>query len=326
MSRKNNFIEKASRVHNNFYDYSLVDYINTDTKVKIICPIHGVFEQTPRIHLYKKGGCNACAVDRSKATNTKTTDSFINEAREVHGDKYDYSKTKYVNAHTPVTITCPIHGDFKQRPYVHVVHKSGCKKCAVRLTQNDFISKASLIHNDKYDYSLVKYASGKDKISIICPTHGEFEQCAESHLRGVGCPKCSGNIPYTTEEYVKKAQETHNNKYDYSLVVYTRAFDKITIVCPTHGKFEQLAYAHLQGIGCKECGVENRVKQRTKTLDQFVEEATIVHGSKYDYSLVDYINSSTKVKIICPTHGVFEQSPGSHLMGQKHQVLTQLLS
>lgn len=191
MDRKNNFIEKARRVHDDFYDYSLVDYVNTDTKVEIICPIHGIFKQTPRIHLYKKSGCNACAVDRSKITNTKTTEQFIKQGKEVHGDKYDYSKTKYINAHTLVIITCPVHGDFKQRPYVHVVHKSGCKKCAVRLSQEEFVSKADLVHNNFYDYSQIDYDIGKTKIDIICPVHGVFSQRAESHLQGIGCPKCA---------------------------------------------------------------------------------------------------------------------------------------
>lgn len=190
--KQQRFIINSKKIHTK-YDYSLVEYIDVDTKVKIICPIHGIFEQTPRNHLYKRNGCNACAVDRSKITNTKTNTDFIEQAIKVHGNKYDYTETKYINAHTSVVIICPIHGDFKQRPYVHVVHRSGCKKCAVRLSQDQFIEKSILVHNNKYDYSLVEYNKGNLKVNIMCLKHGVFSQKAESHLQGSGCPQCAND-------------------------------------------------------------------------------------------------------------------------------------
>ena len=100
------FISKAIAVHGEKYDYSKVEYVNTLTKVTIICPIHGVFEQRPKVHL---GGCGCPYCGSS----SRTTETFIKAARRVHGDKYDYSKVKYINSYTEVTIICPNHGEFK---------------------------------------------------------------------------------------------------------------------------------------------------------------------------------------------------------------------
>lgn len=121
--RKKNFIEKAKEIHGNKYDYSLVDYKNNNTKVKIICPIHGVFEQEPRIHINNKCGCPDCG-----GTKKSNTEDFIKKAKKVHGDKYDYSKVKYKNARTHVTVICPEHGEFSITPDNHL-HGKGCAKC-----------------------------------------------------------------------------------------------------------------------------------------------------------------------------------------------------
>jgi len=190
INKTQHFIDKANTIHQHIYDYSQVLYINTDTKVEIVCPVHGSFFQTPRNHLFKKSGCNACAVERSKLTNTKTNDEFIIQSTHIHDNKYDYSRTHYKNANTKVEIVCPIHGSFFQTPSSHL-RGNGCKKCAVRLTTEGFIDKANSIHNGKYDYCSTQYFTGKEKINISCPEHGIFNQRAESHLQGIGCPTCA---------------------------------------------------------------------------------------------------------------------------------------
>lgn len=190
MNKTENFKIKATKIHAGIYNYDKVVYTNVDTKVEIICPRHGSFFQTPRSHIYKKTGCNACAVDRSKIVNTKPVKQFIEEATVIHNSKYDYSLVEYKNANTPVTIICPVHGKFTQQPMVHI-RGHGCKKCAVRLSQQDFISRANQTHNTRYNYTEVIYNTGKSKINIICPTHGKFSQIAESHLQGIGCPLCA---------------------------------------------------------------------------------------------------------------------------------------
>ena len=173
-----------------------------------------------------------------------------------------------------------------------------------------FTIKANKVHSNKYDYSLVEYKNHKTKVKIICPKHGEFEQIAIYHTSGNGCPICANDfLGNNTQSFVIKANKVHNNKYDYSLVEYKNYKIKIKIICPKHGEFEQTPRSHLNGYGCKLCGIE-KLKHNTQS---FVEKANKVHNNKYDYSLVKYKNSYSKVKIICPKHGEFEQRPNSHL-------------
>lgn len=120
-----------------------------------------------------------------------TTGEFISKAKEIHGDKYDYSKVEYVNAHTPVCIICPEHGQFLQMPSNHLKGR-GCSKCSNnrKLTLNEFIEMSKKIYGDKYDYSKVNYINALTKVCIICPEHGEFWTTPNNHLRGHACPIC----------------------------------------------------------------------------------------------------------------------------------------
>ena len=124
------------------------------------------------------------------------TQKFIEKAKRIHGDKYDYSKVEYVNATTKVCIICPRHGEFWQQPYGHLSGR-GCSLCgrvklgnSKRHTTKEFISKAREIHGNKYDYSKIVYESATKKVCVICHVHGEFWQRPSSHLQGQGCPKC----------------------------------------------------------------------------------------------------------------------------------------
>ncbi|MBR6517552.1 MAG: zinc-ribbon domain-containing protein [Bacilli bacterium] len=246
------------------------------------------------------------------------TKEFIEKARKVHGDKYDYSKVEYVNAYTKICIICTKHGEFYQTPHTHL-RGSGCKNCGLEylskirrissVTTEDFINKSIKIHGDKYNYSKVKYINCNTKVKIICPIHGEFYQTPQSHLRGSGCPKCCG-LNKTTEEFIEKAILVHGDKYDYSKTEYKGSITKVCIICPKHGEFWQKPNDHLHGEGCKECS------KKYKTTEEFIEESKSIHGDKYDYSKVNYINSNEKVCIICPKHGEFWQTPHSHLRGR----------
>jgi hypothetical protein len=182
------------------------------------------------------------------------TEEFIQKAKLVHGDKYNYSKVEYINNHTKVTIICPKHGEFKQQPANHL-NNMGCPKCVgnIKLTTTDFLSKAKEIHGDKYDYSKVEYVGIFNHVKIICPIHGEFEQTPRQHLKGRGCYKCGGTQKYTQNEYVIKAKELHGDKYDYSKVNYLGGRKDIIIICPKHGEFKQKAGQHIHGSGCPNC-------------------------------------------------------------------------
>jgi len=308
MNNQEKFLLKSIIKHEDRYDYSLVEYESSRKKIKIICKEHGIFEQEPANHL-RGQGCPMCA-----GVKKYTKDSFIMESNIVHNNFYDYSLVEYKNNKTKVKIICPEHGIFEVRPDNHKNKKSGCSKCANNhLYSNDeYISKCNIVHNNFYNYSLVEYKNAHDKIKIICPIHGVFEQVAYAHIKGIGCSKCSQNYNYTNNEYIKKCNIVHNNFYDYSLTEYTNSYKKIKIICPIHGVFEQVANSHLDGVGCKKCYNE----KMTYDTKKFIVLSNKKHNNKYDYSLVEYKNSNGKVKINCPEHGVFEQISSNHLRGQ----------
>jgi predicted nucleic acid-binding Zn-ribbon protein len=302
---KEQFITEAQKVHGDKYDYSKVEYVNAKTKVCIICPIHGEFYQTPDHHL-RAYGCPDCGDNNKKLT----TEQFIEKSIEKHGNKYDYSKVNYVNGKTKVCIICHIHGEFYQRPDHHLGGQ-GCPDCGEnKKTTEDFIKEVIEIHGNKYDYSKVEYVNTKTKICIICPEHGEFYQTPENHLQGKGCSDCGGTKKKTTEEFIEKSKEVHGDKYDYSKVEYVNGKTKVCIICPEHGEFCQTPENHLTGYGCPDCGGSKR-----KTTEQFIKEAQKVHGDKYDYSKVNYVNRMTKVCIKCSEHGEFWQISSNHLKG-----------
>lgn len=178
-----------------------------------------------------------------------------------------------------------------------------------------FSAISSKKHENKYDYSLVVYENGLTPVKIICPIHGMFEQKPKIHLEGHGCPTCGRFNGYVQEktpisDFINKAMLVHGLKYDYSLVNYRTITDKVIIICPTHGEFEQRAHNHMVGGGCNKCA---ELKFSTQA---FIDKSIIVHGEKYDYSNVVYINNHTKVDITCPTHGSFLQKPNGHLDGK----------
>ena len=206
------FIKRSKLKHGDKYDYSKTEYIESKTPTRITCPIHGEFEMEPRNHLRSDSGCDKC-----KSNVRLTNESFINKAREIHGDKYDYSKVNYVNKNSKLIIICPIHGEFEQVARCHTSDGCGCNLCGninignfSRDTLDGFINKAIKIHGDKYDYSLVNYNTQKDKVKIICPIHGEFEQRPSVHLNGNGCKKCSES---KGEKTIREYLENNNLNY-----------------------------------------------------------------------------------------------------------------
>lgn len=179
-------------------------------------------------------------------------------------------------------------------------------------TTSEFISKAKNIHNSTYDYSLVEYKNAHTKVKIICPTHGTFEQRPSYHLNGSGCPVCFGTQKLTLDDFIQKSKTIHDDKYSY--FNYINMKTKIKIKCNAcNSIFEQKPIHHITGSGCAKCGYEKNAHDRSSTLSEFIRKANKIHNNKYDYSLSEYKNNHTKVKIMCPYHGVFEQSPMSHL-------------
>ena len=322
---KDNFIKKSKIVHGNKYDYSKVEYKNNKTKVCIICPEHGEFWQNPYIHL-KGSGCPKCACANKRCT----TKDFVKKAKDVHGNKYDYSKVEYISNKTKVCIICPEHGEFWQDPRSHLQGK-GCSKCSKkhRYTTEEWVGIAKNAHGDKYDYSKVKYVNSHTKVCIICPEHGEFWMLPNAHiLQEQNCPKCaiilqSNRQRKDKEFFIEKSKQKHGNKYDYSKVEYQHTDVKVCIICHEldvngneHGEFWQTPHNHLHTIrpqGCPKCAIEKSTKRMSKTKEQFISDCIKIYGDKFSYDKVEYVNSHTKVCITCPEHGDFNITPCNFL-------------
>jgi hypothetical protein len=196
-----------------------------------------------------------------------TTQDFIQKSKLVHGNKYNYSSVKYINARTPVIIICPTHGKFMQTPDAHL-HNKGCKYCAdnVKLTTDIFIRRANKIHKNKYNYDLVNYLDSHTKVNVVCKIHGSFKQTPTSHLNGNGCPQCANKNTglrnsSSTADFIKKACCIHNYKYTYLKCKYKKAISKVIITCPIHGDFYQRPNAHLSGHGCPKCSNRGWTKE-----------------------------------------------------------------
>ena len=182
-------------------------------------------------------------------------------------------------------------------------------------TTEQFIKEAKQIHGDRYDYSNVEYINNKAKVCIICPTHGEFLQIPQDHLKGRGCPKCNGGVLHSNKEWVKKFKKTHGEKYLYNIENKKLSSNlKIEIVCPKHGTFKQSCINHSIGQGCPKCANERIGFMKRNNTEYFTQLSQKIHDKKYDYSKVNYTNNHTEVCIICPIHGEFWQKPNVHLL------------
>ena len=181
------------------------------------------------------------------------------------------------------------------------------------MKREDFLREARKVHTIDYDYSLVEEKILKNsKVLIGCPEHGVFEQVALQHLKGRNCKQCSYKLraQKRTKEFVEgfleKARFVHGDFYTYDLSYLESSTSKIPIVCPKHGLFWQSPGPHLQGAGCPWCA------GNILTQEKFIERASNIHPS-LDFSKVIYVNSSTKVEVVCPKHGALWMTPNNLL-------------
>jgi hypothetical protein len=265
------FIEKANRIHNNFYDYSKSICIDAYTELEIRCPKHNkIFWATPVHHfLY---GCKDCGNEKGAKTRTCSIDIFIEKANKVHNNFYDYSKSIYIKGLVKTEIYCPKHQkSFWLEPTIHL-QGAGCRDCGFEKTGKGlvsnttrFIEKANEVHNFRYDYSLAIYGQNNAvKINIICKKHGIFPQTPAHHLNGEGCPKC---IKVLEEDFIERAKSTYSNKFQYDRMVYISFTKKIEIFCIEHNRyFWQMPYSHLNNDGCP-CRCPWISKSERKWLD-----------------------------------------------------------
>jgi very-short-patch-repair endonuclease len=248
-----NFINQSNDIHGDIYDYSESNYINSTTKINIICPEHGKFSQLPNHHL-KGQGCYECGVIKRSGSKVLTSEEFINKSKLIHGNKYDYSKSNYVDSTTKINIICSEHGEFMQQPSNHIRGK-GCTECARELTRNklrlgvdEMYNRFVMIHGNKYSYDLPKTVTTHDKIVIICPEHGEFEQVVYDHLSGHSCGKCSSSVSsyeFEISDYLKTLGLEHKTSTNSEIKPY-----QLDIYIPSHKlaiEFDGL-YWHSEGF------------------------------------------------------------------------------
>lgn len=252
---------------------------------------------------------------------------FVQRARSRHGDTYDYSRVQYKSMAERVVIVCRVHGPFTQIATNHLAGR-GCARCAEangkggsQRTREQFIAAARKVHGEWYSYDEVHYKNAVTKVNITCPKHGTFSQQANSHLRGAGCGKCadalaSKRMRFDNSHFLEKARARHGDEFDYSRVKYERALKPVEIVCRTHGVFRQAPAMHWAGQRCPKCAYERQGLAQRSTNDEFISQARAVHGDKYDYNETRYVKRTERIHIRCNLHGIFEQSPDSHLSGK----------
>lgn len=346
-------IKRLKLIYGDLYDYSLIKDSRTKEDVEVICGTHGIFKKRLE-RLLKGSGCPKCS-----GKTKKTFDDFVRESNIVHNGFYKYNDNNYINAHTPLKITCPIHGEFWQTPTNHL-SGNGCPKCKgeklkkiFSSNSEEFIKKARIIHNDDYLYDDSNYVNNSTPIKITCKKHGTFLQLPHNHLQGKGCPVCSQS---KLEAHVAKLLDENKMKYTrqwhlpwnkrYSLDFFIDDC-KTGIECQgiQHFEDEHFKDVTLEEIqkrdqyklkSCNENGIrilyfssiehENCITNDNEMInkvydimlnnkEKFIEKSIKRHGEKYDYSKVEYTDSLTKVCIICPIHGEFWQTPQAHVRG-----------
>ena len=303
---KEEFYKKVKEKFGDKFDLSKVNYINNKTKIIVVCPKHGEFSIMPQNFLKSQYGCPKCGNENSalkkkkRVPNAIDTKKFIEKAKSIHGDKYNYSKVEYVNNHTKICIICPKHGEFWQTPNNHL-NGYGCKKCGrekvfetFSIGTENFIKRAKEIHGNRYDYSKVEYLGTLKKVCIICPTHGEFWQEPHNHLKGCGCPYCTNKFKNTLD-FIEMAKKVHGDKYNYDECTYENAKTKVKIICPIHGEFWQAPFNHVQNHGCPKC-VRQISKWEQEICDYLTmlgieceqSNRTILDGKEIDIFLPQY--------------------------------------
>lgn len=303
------FVDRSNEIFLNKYNYEFSIYLGRKSKLKIVCPDHGEFEQTPDKHLSGQSGCKGCKsinLGDSKRSNNK---DFIENSIHIHGDTYNYSKVDYVRALDKVTIGCSIHGDFEQAPSKHLSGQ-GCPNCkGLKLreifssTKENFIEKAEIAHPGLYDYSKIEYINSKTEVEIFCKKHSEyFWKTPDLVLRPQGCPTCSRetqslNSMRSVEDTIKLAGLVHGGVYDYSKVSLTACVNKVEVICKLHGGFLVTMDNHLNAkSGCPKCS--HIVSKKQMELSEYIQSLgfDIVENHK--------LKNNTEIDIFIPSLGI----------------------
>lgn len=295
------FIAKSITKHGKRYNYDKVKFVNSTTKVEIVCNKHGSFKQEPYVHYQKGQGCPKCFQDRNGITN----EEYIYRAKRVHGDVFDYSKTKYKHNQKPVVIICRKHGAFKQEARVHL-EGSGCKRCFLdrnRSSKVEFLKQVAIVHGNRYDYSDVVYRTSKEKVVILCKVHGPFKQKPNSHLASNGgCPRCKES---KGEGRLRTFLEKHGIPFvqEYRIEPYLYRYDfyipKLNLLVEFHGIQHYKPVPIFGGEkGFKQTVKRDKVKREIAKRNNY-QMTTMSYRSLYSNNLERIF----KAKLSCLGHG-----------------------
>ena len=301
------FITESIEIHGDIYDYSLVEYIDCNKEVKIVCKNHGIFNIQPTKHKFHKIGCSACVSNTRK----KDNEYFIKKALEIHGDIYDYSLVEYKGFDSYVDIICKKHGVFSKKAKNHISgKKTGCGKCFEKVLYDTeyYIEKCKEKHNDLYDYSLINFKSSITNIDIICKKHGVFSMLPRKFLSGNHCYTCVAE-----KTFIEKSKKIYGDSLNYTKVSYVNDTVPIVLHCNKHNHdFEHKPSLHMKSLACDFCVAESKILKFKQLEINFIKKSKMKNGDLYDYSKVEYKGKDEKVVIICNEHGEFTQTPHGH--------------
>lgn len=285
------FIARATNVHGARYNYNAVVYVNSQQKVTIGCVEHGIFEQTPSAHL-RGQGCKQCyLVEKAQQV---TTADFITRSVNRHGHRYDYSKSIYIGSSKKIEIVCPTHGSFWQLAGQHMLGQS-CAKCyhdGMRKSHDQFIEEVTAVHGTTYDYTNTLYTGFFDVVTITCNTHGPFQQRADLHLRGSGCPQCvstytstvsqawleSLSIPNLILEFRIPGTKFHADGYDSQTNTIYEFYGDFW-----HGNIQRYEPTKVNTVLNKTMGeLHDRTSQREKTIQSLGYNLVTIWESEWD--------------------------------------------
>lgn len=292
---KEEFLHRASEKYGTHFDYSMMEYLSYEKPVTIKCNEHGNYFQTsPFYHLLtENGGCKECAKEAvAKAIRKMTTEEFVEKAHAKHGNLFDYSCTKYKSSKKKLNIRCPKHDYvFSMLPQTHLNGK-GCPLCDLE--------------------KLTEYENRKEAALEERKAFRERQALKRERSKQLLAGKPAG-IAYGVDEFLRLAHLIHEDDFDYRYVKeqFVNLNTPVTLICKRHNKeFSQTPIKHLKGQGCPRC------IGRLRTTESFIEEAREVHGDRYSYDNVQYIDYGTKVNITCKEHGDFDMIPVEHLRGK----------
>jgi hypothetical protein len=304
------FIKRSKKKFGNKYGYSKTEYKNNRFGVIITCKKHGDVTINPNSHL-SGCGCNKCGREINGKSHKYTTDEFVDKARSIYGDKYDYSKVVYEHSLKKVTVICPSHGAFQIRPSNHINNRQGCPDCGnestgskQKRTKEQFLSLVCKKNGFKnYQFSeVVDFKNKKQKVKVVCNRHGPYMKSTEDILesRYFGCKSCRiEDDRHDTEIFVRRSSEAHSGRYSYEKSKYLKSHKKVTVTCPNHGPFSAKAYIHVAGGGhCPKCNPQHSAGQ--VEIMSFLKSLG-VKGAFMSYREVPEV---TEIDVYCPERNI----------------------